>query len=60
LAVHLRLATSLPVSGSEIARHILFSPDRTKGTTLSYNSFDPNLTIGGRPITSPVPSPIVN
>jgi len=44
------LATSLPAQGSVIARQIDLSPFRHGATTRSFNSFDANLIIGGKPI----------
>jgi len=41
MAVHFIYATSLPVEGSVIHKHILLSPDNTGLITLSYISSDP-------------------
>jgi len=49
VAVVFIAATSLPVHGSVTQRQILFSPLNTCGTILYFNSFEPNLNIGGRP-----------
>lgn len=53
LAVVWRPITSLPAKASEMARQINFLPAKTSGTMRAFNSGEPKLSTGGRPMTAP-------